>query len=241
MKHVKNIFIIALFVVFCIIIVYGLKTWNNDGKKKMAADGTLAPVTSVQKTSGAPTITITSDNLFNADNVTNTEVSLTFKASDLKDVYVNGTSINDPQSQEKVTEALLSASGAYEVIVEDNAGSRAVLRFSIDPNAVIPAEGAKKASDIKSEPYTGEITPPQQSNGPVITAQTPAGLTNGGTVNTEFVTLAYSSPVSITSVTLDGDSMEIIGTVTSYMSGHHTVVVTDANGASSTFTFTNNY
>ncbi len=239
MKHVKNTVIVILFVVFCVIIVYGLKTWNNDGKKKVAANANQ-PSTSVQSTdkTTAPTIMITSNNLFNENNVTNSDVSVAFKTSGLKDAFVNGISLNDPQSQEKVTEALLSNPGNYEIIVEDNNGSKAVLRFSIDPNVVIAEEGGKKASDIKSEPYTGEVA---QIQGPVITAQTPAGLTNGGTVSSEFVTLAYSSPEQITSVTLDGEAMEIIGTVTSYMSGKHTVVVTDSKGASSTFTFTNNY
>lgn len=239
MKHVKNTVIVILFVVFCVLIVYGLKTWNNDGKKKVAAN-TSQPTTTVQNTdkTTAPTITITSNNFFNENNVTNGDVSVAFKASDLKDAFVNGTSLNDPQSQEKVTEALLSNPGNYEIIVEDSNGSKAVLRFSIDPNAVISEEGGKKASDIKSEPYTGEAV---QVQGPTITAQTPAGLTNGGTVSSEFVTLAYSSPEQITSVTLDGEAMEVIGTVTSYMSGKHTVVVTDSKGASSSFTFTNNY
>ncbi len=240
MKHVKNTVIVILFVVFCVLIVYGLKTWNNDGKKKVAANANQ-PTTTVQNAdkAAAPMITITSNNLFNENNVTNGDVSVAFKASDLKDAFVNGTSLNDPQSQEKVTEALLSNPGSYEIIAEDNNGSKAILRFSIDPNVVISEEGGKKASDIKSEPYTGEVAQIQQ--GPSITAQTPAELTNGGTVSSEFVTLAYSSPEQITSVTLDGEAMEVIGTVTSYMSGKHTVVVTDSKGASSTFTFTNNY
>ncbi|WP_195270214.1 hypothetical protein [Eubacterium sp. 1001713B170207_170306_E7] len=239
MKQVKNTVIVILFVVFCVIIVYGLKTWNNDGKKKVEANGDQPTVTAqnTDKTT-SPTITITSNNIFNENNVTNGDVSVMFKASDLKDAYVNGTSLNDPQSQEKVTEALLLNPGTYEVIVEDNSGSKAVLRFSIDPNVVVPAEGGKKASDIKSEPYTGEVA---QVQGPTITAQTPSGLVNGGTVSAEFVTLAYSSPQQVTSVTLDGETMEVIGTVTSYMSGKHTVVVTDSSGASSTFTFTNDY
>ena len=71
MKHVKNTVIVILFVVFCVIIVYGLKTWNNDGKKKVAANANQ-PSTSVQSTdkTTAPTITITSNNLFNENNVT---------------------------------------------------------------------------------------------------------------------------------------------------------------------------
>ena len=149
MKHVKNTVIVILFVVFCVLIVYGLKTWNNDGKKKVAANANQ-PAATVQNTdkTTAPTITITSNNLFNENNVTNGDVSVAFTASDLKDAFVNGTSLNDPQSQEKVTEALLSNPGSYEIIVEDNNGSKAVLRFSIDPNAVISEEGGKKASDI---------------------------------------------------------------------------------------------
>lgn len=239
MKHIKNIIIVVLFVLFCVIIVYGLKTWNDDGKKKIKADESQ-PTTTVQKTdkNDNPAITITSNNVFGENNVTNGEVSVMFKASDLKDAFVNGTSLNDSQSKEKVTEAVLSNPGAYEVVVEDNSGSKAVLRFSIDPNVVIPEGSGKKASDIKSEPFTGEVA---QVKGPAITAQTPAGLTNGGTVSSEFVTLAYSSSEQITSVTLDGDTVEIIGTVTSYMPGKHTVVVTDSKGASTTFTFTNDY
>ena len=91
MKHVKNTVIVILFVVFCVLIVYGLKTWNNDGKKKVAANANQ-PATTVQNTdkTTAPTITITSNNLFNENNVTNGDVSVAFKASDLKDAFVNG-------------------------------------------------------------------------------------------------------------------------------------------------------
>lgn len=237
MKKIKNIVIVLLLLALGIVLFYGLKTWSNDGKDKAAE---VKTTTSVQKqVPSVPTITITSTNNFDQNNVTNSDVSLSFKASNLKDVYINGQSINDTQSTEKITEAIVTSPGAYEVIVEDSSGSKAIIKFSIDPEMVVPTEGSKKASDIKSEAYTGEIKVAPQ--GPTITAQVPSTLTNGGTVATELVTLDYTSANTIQSVTLDGERMEIIGSVTTYVSGKHTVVVTDITGASSTFTFTNNY
>ncbi|MEG0509636.1 MAG: hypothetical protein RR579_09975 [Eubacterium sp.] len=238
MKKVKNIVIVILLLVLGIILFYGLKTWSNDGKDKAASE--VKTTTSVQKQdTSVPTITITSTNTFDQNNVTNSDVSLSFKASNLKDVYINGQSINDAQSTEKITEAIVTSPGAYEVIIEDSSGSKAIIKFSIDPGVVMPTEGSKNASEIKSEAYTGEIKAVPQ--GPIIKAQVPSSLTNGGTVAVEFVTLDYTSTNTIQSVTLDGERMEITGSVTTYVSGKHTVVVTDTTGASSTFTFTNNY
>ncbi|MEG0309676.1 MAG: hypothetical protein RR310_05085 [Eubacterium sp.] len=234
MKKYKNFIIIILVIAFFVIMIYGLKTWNNAGKEMASKEPptTSVPVPSViNSKNSVPEIKITSDNNFMTGNITNTAVTVSIVSNDLKDIYVNGVSLG------KSNEALLETPGSYEIIAENNDGVKSILKFNIDPVASMPTVGIIKSEAIKSEPYTGPITSP----GPVIETQSPENLVDGGTISAELVTLAYSSENEIASVTLDGEKMEIVGTVTSYVPGKHVVVVADAKGNSTTFTFTNNY
>ncbi|MDO4289353.1 MAG: hypothetical protein Q4C55_09225 [Eubacterium sp.] len=228
MNRLKNAAIVILAAAFVAIVAFGLKTWNNEGVAMSSQEEKTAVVYQ-----SAPEIKITSDNLFTPEGVTNTAVTLSFSGSKLKDTYLNGKSL------EKAEEAMVDKDGAYEAIAETEEGQKVILKFTIDSKAEIDAASAVKGSTLKSEAYTGEIKAPEV--GPVVQAVSPADLKNGGTVSAESVEIAYSSADGIASVTLDGEAMDITGSVISYMSGAHSLMVTDTKGQSTVFTFTNTY
>ena len=229
MNKFKNMAIAVLAVAFIAVTVFGLKTWNDDGIAKSGQSEKKTTEAAKQ----APEVKITSDNQFTPEGITNTAVTLSFSGSDIKDTYLNGRSL------EKAEEALVEKAGVYEAIAETQSGEKVMLKFTIDPQLQIDPATAVKADSLKSEAYTGEIKPPAE--GPVVQAVNPAALKNGGSVSAEVIEIAYSSPDGIASVVLDGETMEITGSVTSYAAGSHNLTVTDNKGQSTVFTFTNTY